>query len=215
MATGRASTLVYDDIRAKIIAGELHSGTGLIETDLAEQYGVSRSTVKKALLMLEGENLVSIELNKGAKVRTYSLEEVLEYLEVRGALEGLIASLATQVISAEDIVALSKCFEEMQASAENQTIMECSKHNQEFHEIIYNACPNRTLVNITVTLKNQMSKYNAKTILVPGRRKQSLSEHKSILEAISAGESTKAETLMRNHIANVRKVFEEYYELLF
>ena len=215
MAAGRASTFVYEDIRTKIIAGELPSGAGLVEMDLAEQYGVSRSTVKKALLMLEGENLVSIELNKGAKVRSYSLEEVLEYLEVRGALEGLIASLAAKVISSEDISSLYRCFEEMQAYVESQTLIEYSKCNQKFHDFIYRACPNRTLVNITITLKNQMSKYNAKTILIPERRKQSLLEHKSILEAISARESERTEILMRNHIANVRRTFEEYYELLF
>ena len=98
---------------------------------------------------------------------------------------------------------------------EQQQLIEYSKLNEAFHETLYRACPNRTLVNMTLGLKNQMRKYNAKTTLIPGRHVQSLSEHKAILEAISAREPERAERLVREHIANVRRVFEEHHRLLF
>ena len=64
-------------------------------------------------------------------------------------------------------------------------------------------------------LTNQMRKYNAKTILVPGRGDQSFKEHGDILEAIKQGDVATAEACMRDHVGNVRKIFEEYYSLLF
>ena len=215
MPAERASTLVYNEMRSKIIAGTLSPGISLVETELAEQYGVSRNTIKKTLLQLEGENLVSIEPNKGAKVRSYSLEEVLEYLEVRSALEGLIAKLATPTISDADILAMKQCFEKMQMCLDQQQVLEYSKLNGTFHEILFHACPNRTLVNMTLDLKNRIHKYSAKATLIPGRHQQSLAEHAAILEALSAKEPERAERLVREHIANVRQVFEEHHNLLF
>lgn len=215
MVATTTTTLVYNNIRSKIIKGELSPNENLTEMELANQYGVSRNTVKKALLMLERENLVTIELNKGTKVRAYSLDEVLEYLEVRATLEGFIVNLAVPVITGEQINALEEIMSEMCKNKEQQNLVEYSKCNQRFHEVIYEACPNRTLVDMTTSLKAQMGKYNTKTILIPGRDVRSLAEHTAVLEAIKAGEVALADALMRRHITNVRKTFEENYSLLY
>lgn len=87
--------------------------------------------------------------------------------------------------------------------------------NQQFHSIIYDACPNKTATDLLIRLKLQMRKYNAKTILVPGRDNCSYEEHKAILEAIRAGDCAGAEANIRRHVENVRKTFEENFALLF
>jgi len=97
----------------------------------------------------------------------------------------------------------------------NHNLLEYSNGNRLFHGIIYEACPNRTAVDMTMNLKNQMSKYNTKTILVPGRDTQSFSEHTAILDAIKDRNSELTEVLMRHHIANVRRTFEDNFSLLF
>jgi DNA-binding FadR family transcriptional regulator len=81
--------------------------------------------------------------------------------------------------------------------------------------VLYDACPNRTAVEMTVNLKKQMSKYNTKTILIPGRDTQSFEEHSAILAAVKKRDAEAAGELVSRHIGNVRKTFQEHYSLLF
>lgn len=206
---------VYNSLKDKILKGEYSPSESLREQDLSSQYGVSRNTIKKCLLMLEKEGLVTIELNKGAKVRSYSLEEVLEFLELRATLEGFIIRKAVPAFTEEQISKLEETFNVMKQHYDNHELVEYSQGNQRFHKIIYDACPNRTAVDLTINLKNQMRKYNTKTILIPGRSTQSYAEHLAILEAIKNRDDALAEALMFSHINNVRKTFKENYSLLF
>lgn len=209
------TTEVYNSLKNKIITGEYFPSESLPEQELSNQYGVSRNTIKKVLLMLEKERLVTIELNKGAKVRSYSLSEVLEFLELRACLEGFITRKAVPVITEEQITELGKILKIMKGHYDNQQLLLYSQNNQLFHNIIYTACPNKTAVEMTTNLKNQMSKYNTKTILIPGRDSQSFAEHSAIYDAIKNRDPDLAESLMVRHISNVRKTFEENYTLLF
>jgi DNA-binding GntR family transcriptional regulator len=165
--------------------------------------------------MLEKESLVTIELNKGAKVRSYSLNEVLEFLELRSCLEGFIIRNAVPAITEEQLLDLEKTLNIMKQYYENHELLLYSQNNQIFHQTIYDACPNRTAVNMTINLKNQMRKYNTKTILIPGRDNQSFSEHHAIFEAVKNRDAELAQALMSRHILNVRKTFEENFTLLF
>lgn len=210
----RQSTAVYNEIKKKIVSGEYPPSINLPEQELAKTFEASRNTIKKVLLMLEKEGLVSIELNKGAKVRSYSVEEVLEFLDLRATLDGFIISRTVPVITEEDIQKLEKILETMQEYCKNKELVLYSQENQKFHNVIYDACPNRISVDITTNLKTKMAKYNTKTILVPGRNTQSLQEHTSILMAIKARDTELAEVLMKRHIENVRRTFQENYTLL-
>jgi len=209
------TTEVYNSLKNKIINGEYFPSESLPEQELSKQYGVSRNTIKKVLLMLEKERLVTIELNKGAKVRSYSLSEVLEFLELRACLEGFITRKAVPAITDEEIIELGNILKIMKGHYDNQQLLLYSQNNQLFHNIIYTACPNKTAVEMTINLKTQMSKYNTKTILVPGRDSQSFAEHSAIYDAIKNRDPELAEALMDRHISNVRKTFEENYTLLF
>ena len=93
--------------------------------------------------------------------------------------------------------------------------MDYSAGNRKFHQIIYDACPNHPAVEMTLRLKNQMKKYNSKTILVPKRGEYSLAEHTAIYEAIRKRDPDEGENRIREHIRNVRNVFDTYYSILF
>jgi DNA-binding GntR family transcriptional regulator len=209
------TTQVYEALKKKIIKGDYSPSESLPEQELSNQFSVSRNTIKKVLLMLEKESLVTIELNKGAKVRSYSLNEVLEFLELRSCLEGFIIRNAVPVITEEQILDLENTLNIMKQYYENHELLLYSQNNQIFHQTIYDACPNRTAVNMTINLKNQMRKYNTKTILIPGRDNQSFSEHHAIFEAVKNRDAELAQALMSRHILNVRKTFEENFTLLF
>jgi DNA-binding GntR family transcriptional regulator len=215
MAKPTPTTRVYENLKERIEQGYYSPAESLPEIELATEYDVSRNTIKKALLMLENDALVNIEPNRGAKVRSYSKTEVLEFVELREELEGFIIRNATPVFRDESLKKMEALLKQMKEYKENSNLMEYSACNRQFHSIIYENCPNRTAVEITVRLKNQMRKYNSKTILVPGRDEQSLKEHQAIYEALKKREPALAEQCIRAHMQNVRKTFEEYYSLLF
>ena len=206
---------IYTDLKDQIIRGVFPPAFSLTETDLAQKYGVSRNTIKKSLMMLESEGLVSIERNKGAKVRVYSIEEVLEFLEVRDVLEGYVARITAAAISDTQIAEMEGLLEQMKQLSRDKDLLAYSQCNHQLHQIIYDACPNHTAANMTVLLKQQMRKYNSKTILIPGRDMASLREHEKILEAMKAHDGDAAEESMREHIRNVSNTFRENYMLLF
>ena len=209
------TTMVYENLKERIEQGYYSPAESLPEIDLANEYNVSRNTIKKALLMLENDAFVTIEQNKGAKVRSYSKVEVLKFLELREELEGFIVRLAVPCFDAKAVKKLEELTAEMAAHKAASNLMAYSACNLKFHDVIYGICPNRTAIDVTVRLKNQMRKYNSKTILIPGRDEKSYQEHCAILEAIKQKDAAKAEQYMHQHIRNVRNTFDEFYSLLF
>ena len=215
MAKINQTTIVYEKLKEKIESGYYSPAESLPEVELATEYDVSRNTIKKALLMLESDCCVTIEQNKGAKVRSYSRKEVMDYLQLRVELEGFLVRLAVPCFSDADIERMQEIFEQMGARREANDLMGYSALNQKFHGIIYSTCPNRTAADLLRRLKAQMRKYNTKTILVPGRGDNSYAEHAAILNAIRNRDAAEAEACVRRHVENVRKTFEENFSLLF
>ncbi len=215
MAKTNQTTIVYEKIREKIESGYYSPAASLPEVELATEFDVSRNTIKKALLMLESDCYVTIEQNKGAKVRSYSKEEVLDYLQLRVELEGFIIRLAVPCVTEADVAQLQEIFARMRDCREASDLLGYSALNQKFHGIIYDTCPNKTAAELLLRLKAQMRKYNTKTILVPGRGDDSFAEHEAILQAVRDRDPAAAEACMRRHVDNVRRTFEENSALLF
>ena len=215
MAKTNQTTIVYEKIREKIESGVYAPAESLPEVELATEFNVSRNTIKKALLMLENDCFVTIEQNKGAKVRSYSRQEVLDYLQLRVELEGFIIRLAVPCFTEADIARLQEVFACMEERRGANDLLGYSALNQKFHGIIYDTCPNKTAAELLVRLKAQMRKYNTKTVLVPGRGDNSFAEHEAILQAIRNRDAAAAEACMRRHVENVRRTFEENFAILF
>lgn len=215
MAKTNQTTIVYEKIKEKIERGIYSPAESLPEVELAKEFDVSRNTIKKALLMLENDSYVTIEQNKGAKVRSYSKEEVLDYLQLRVELEGFIIRLAVPCFTESDIEQMQDIFEQMGKCRSANDLLGYSALNNKFHGIIYNTCPNKTATDLLLRLKAQMRKYNTKTILVPGRGDNSFAEHEAILNAIQTRNTAAAERYMRQHVDNVRTTFEENFAILF
>lgn len=205
---------VYEIIRARIIDGTYSPSQTLVESSLSAELGASRSTIKKALMKLVSERLVEIEANKSACVKSLTPEAAVYLLEVREKLEGLIAYKAAEVIADEELDNLRSILSEMKRCLQEHKLLEYSSYNQKFHEVIYSSCPNKAAVELVLSIKLQLRRYNVKTILVSGRDKGSLSEHMSLLEALENHDAEGAERAICRHIANVRNTLIENYTLL-
>ncbi|MDD2553301.1 MAG: GntR family transcriptional regulator, partial [Desulfotomaculaceae bacterium] len=134
--------LVFDSLRKAIIIGKLKPGERLMEIQLAEEMGVSRTPVREAIRKLELEGFVVMVPRKGAYVAGVSVKDIADVFEVRSALEGLAASLASERITEEEMEDLEKVFHLITGEEDLLTVV---KKDNEFHELIYKASRNQRL----------------------------------------------------------------------
>ena len=205
---------VHQELRQRILNGTFRPAESLTEVTLAAELGVSRNTVKKALLKLESENLVVMEENKRAKVRWFSVEEAVQYLEVRELLEGFVIRQSLEHIGRAEVEEMRTVLEGMKKCLENHDFLEYAQYNWRFHDVTYRVCPNRPAVEMILVIKNQLKRYNVRTTLIPGRGEDSLKEHYDILGALERKDADEAEKLIRKHIANVKVVLQKHFHLL-
>lgn len=206
--------IAYEYIKERILNGVFKPSQKLTENKLAEDINVSRSTVKKALMMLEKENLVTVEMNKGATIKSFTLEEMMNYLEMREVLEGLIGRKAALNIMDNDLVRLEELFSEMSTLIQENRFDEYSKKNRLFHQIIYQASNNPEAVKMINTIKTQLNRSYFRTILVPGRKDLSIKEHEAILKALQSRDPVKCEEAVKKHIMNIRELIQDNYTYL-
>ena len=205
---------VYHELRQRILDGFYRPSESLTELSLAEDFGVSRNTIRKALLKLESENLVIIEENKRARVRRFSLDEAIQYLDVRELIEGLVIRQSLPFLGSAELEEMRNALAEMKVCLEAQELLQYSQQNWRFHEVVYRVCPNRPAVEMIMTIKNLLKQCNIRTVLIPGRGESSFKEHSDILHAIEKEDSGEAEAMMKKHISSLRTVLQKNYELL-
>lgn len=199
--------IVFESLREAIINGTLRPGERLMELQLAEQMGVSRTPVREAIRKLELEGFVVMVPRKGAYVSDISVKDVVDIFEVRAALEGLAAGLAAERITEDELDELEKCLFEISEVSSKQEIGAVAKVDTQFHEILYRASRNQRLTSIITHLQEQIQRFRSTSLALPGRTKDAVEEHKKIVEAVSERNVELAQALAREHIENAEQSF--------
>jgi DNA-binding GntR family transcriptional regulator len=194
---------VADSLRAGILHGDYVAGQRLVEADLCEQYGTTRFIIRSALQSLAAEGLVEMRRNRGARVRTVTIEEAIEITEVRRALEGLCAARAAQRATRDDRAELRRIVRSMKAAWKAGELLQYSELNATLHHNVRVIAAHETAARILDQLRGQMVRHQFHLALVPGRAATSMPQHEAIVEAIAAGDPAAAETAMREHIDSV------------
>lgn len=194
--------IVFEHLRAAIVAGALKPGERLMELQLAEDMGVSRTPVREAIRKLELEGLVSMIARRGAYVSDLSIRDIAETFEVRAALESLAAGLAAERIVPEELEQLERVLVEIGTCEQQGTIERMVELDEEFHALLFSATRNSRLSQIISNLREQIARFRRSSLSTPGRIKAVFHEHKSIVEAISDRNSSLAQALAREHIEN-------------
>jgi DNA-binding GntR family transcriptional regulator len=193
-------------LRRSILEGEYGPNERLVEGQLAEKLGVSRTPIRQALTMLEAEGLVEITPNKGAVVCSFSIDDVWDIYDLRAVLEGHAARRAAGRIHADELLRLREVAEAMEEVSPERFAdhQEESRWlvatNQEFHGTIVSASHN-----------GRLEKLIRRTVEVPlmfkaffwyGSRERAISNHyhRQILKALEAGDGERAEIIMREHV---------------
>lgn len=194
--------VVFNTLRQAILKGELEPGERLMEIQLADRLGVSRTPVREAIRKLELEGLVLMIPRKGAEVAKISEKNLRDVLEVRRSLEELAIELACQRMTEEDFEALEKAQEAFQLAVEAGDSMTIAETDEHYHDIIYNGTGNIRLVQILNNLREQMYRYRLEYIKDAEKRQILLAEHNWILKAVKGRHVADAKIAIREHIDN-------------
>ncbi len=194
--------LVLEAIREAIISGILKPRERLMEIQLAEELGVSRTPIREALRNLEMEGFIVMVPRKGAYVADISFKDIADVFEVRAALEGLAAGLAAERITDEELEEMERLLVEKAEAIIKRDMKKLVEVDTRFHETIYQASRNERLAVIINNLREQIQRYRATSLAFPGRMKQSLEEHRNIVEAIQSRNIQLARQVAQGHIEN-------------
>lgn len=194
--------LVLDAIREAIISGTLKPRERLMEIQLAEELGVSRTPIREALRKLELEGFIVMVPRKGAYVADFSFKDIADVFEIRAALESLAAGLAAERITDEELENMERLLAEKAEAIVRDDMDKLIEVDTKFHEAIYQASRNKRLWAIINNLREQIQRCRTTSLAVPGRRKESLEEHRVIVEAIQSRDPVLSRQVAQDHIEN-------------
>lgn len=194
--------VVFKTLRQAILRGELKPGERLMEIQLANKLGVSRTPIREAIRKLELEGLVLMIPRKGAEVAEITEKSLRDVLEVRKALEELSVQLACDRITDEEIRSLERAAEEFAGSLKNDDITKIAEADVNFHDVIYKATDNQRLIQLLSNLREQMYRYRVEYLKNPEVHEQLLREHEEIICYIKKHEKEKAVKIVCEHIDN-------------
>jgi len=197
-----------------IVEGALKGGDQLIEADLKEQFGISRSPLREAFRDLEKKGLVEIKPRKGTFVKKITRRDIEEHFPVRSALEGLAAREAYPQMNEEDRAEMTQEFENMKTAVSKNDAKAFWEHHLLFHEIWINASGNLILINLLKTLRMHTMWYRFSYKYYKEDFNKSLKIHEKILNLFKSRKSDpkKIEDVVRNHIEVAVERFLAYLE---
>ncbi len=196
--------IVYEELKRQIMVGEIAPGTRMMEVELADEMGVSRTPVREAIRKLEKEGLVTIEPRRGAYASDISAKEMVDILEVRQDLEGMAAGIAAQKITEEGKEELEKLVQKYKESVEKGDIDEIIANDEAFHKYIVGLSQNKTLIKMVSQVQELVLRFRYIFYEDFSRFQNQPTEHQSIVDAIISGSSTSARINAEEHLARLK-----------
>lgn len=197
---GTVRDQTYQRLREAIVSGHFAPGQRLVERDLCELVGVSRTSIREALRLLEADKLIVSEPHKGPVVATLTAETAATIYEVRSVLESLAGQLAATRATDEEIRELErsvKDFEDAVAGGDLSLLVTIAAR---FYEILLTASRNPTIHEILNSLNARIAILRTTSMSDPGRSVLSAAEMREIALAIAARDPRRASTACATHV---------------
>ena len=201
--------IVYEELKMQILKGKITPGTRMMEVEMAEQMGVSRTPIREAIRKLEKEGLVTIEPRKGAYASQLSQKDMTEIIEVREYLEGLAAYYAARRATEEQKEALERVCLRYDDAVEARNSQDMIKLDTEFHHLIVEAAENKILVHLVEQLQELVLRFRYLYYDTFKRGEKMPAEHHAILDSILAGDADKAQESAFIHIERLEEILDE------
>jgi DNA-binding GntR family transcriptional regulator len=190
----------FERLRTMIIHGKLEPGTTLIEVDLCEMLGVSRTPLREAVKLLAAQGLIELRQNRSARITPISLDGTRDLFTAMSSLERLTTELAAKRLTKKNIEELHRLQDEMERCGGSGDLAGYFAVNQKIHSAIALASGNATLLEIHAMLfpRTERARFIALTSL--RRMEQAVAEHHAILQALEARQAKSAGRLMAEHV---------------
>ena len=195
---------IYEAIQQSIVNNSYKPGEELQIDRLAEEFGVSTTPIREALIRLESSGLVQLIPNKGARVTAFQEEDIRDTWEVRKLLEPYAAGLTAEQDVTPEIQELNKAFDLLErGSQDGDLYIQSDIH---LHELLYSHLSNELLKETlhNILQRSMRMRYYAEDVSKMHDQvvREVISEHKQILQALTAGDREKTVEAVRRHIEN-------------
>ncbi len=207
----------YNALKNAIMAMDIYRNRDEIRLDerkLAQDFGISRTPVREAMAQLESEGFVRSVPRRGIYVVRKTKREVIELITAWAALESMAARLITQTAGDDEIAGLRRPFATFENGKLRAHLDEYSEANIEFHQSIIRLSRNRVLIDLAENLFVHMRMIRRKTIGEKDRADRSIRDHISIIEALEARATDRAEELVRDHALGLADHVQRYADYL-
>ncbi|MBB2170275.1 GntR family transcriptional regulator [Gluconacetobacter aggeris] len=205
---GLASERVGNALREAILDGVLVDGQSLPQSELASGFGVSTIPVREALKQLEVEGLVLFQQNRGATVIGLSEEDIIDFSEIRAALEEMAAVQAVRRMTRVDLARIEDAYEAFVAGTSEQPegMVRSGALNWAFHGAIYQAAGRPRLLDMIEGVHRRVDRYIRAHLEIAGRKTVTDAEHLALLEACRRRDEAAIGPLTRQHILDAATV---------
>ena len=201
--------VVFNTLRQAILRGELKPGERLMEIQLANKLGVSRTPIREAIRKLELEGLVLMIPRRGAEVAEITEQNLRDVLEVREALEELSVKLACEHATQAQIEEMKQAAQVFKESLSGDDVTRIAEADVAFHDAINMATDNQKLIQILNNLREQMYRYRVEYLKDEKNFPILIREHSQIVEGLTAKDKTMLTAAMHKHVMNQATAVKE------
>ncbi|PLR95911.1 GntR family transcriptional regulator [Bacillus sp. T33-2] len=198
----------YSAIREAIVNGTLRPGYPLLETELSEQLGMSRTPVREAINRLKAEDVIETIKRKGIFVKTLSKDELVHWYEVAEGLEGMVSYLVASDPEAQ-LDEMEANIEAMEEALSERNTDKWIAADERYHSILYSLCKNNFLVEHLKRVNEKLQL--ARLVLIAGSasdKQESTKDHRATFEAIKAGDPDLARKCTHEHWKRIRQTYQ-------
>ncbi len=203
--SGSQSTRAYNALRQAILTSDLAPGHPLLEIEISEHLGVSRTPVREAIRKLAADGLVEVIPYKGAFVKALSRQEVGQIYETAEGLEGMVAKLAAQRATPDQAEALLEQIRRMRSAFEAGDTEMLIEADDRFHLMMHEMAANPHLARTLERLHERVHRVRFLTARAFANRSISIDEHEQTAQAIAAGDAEAARATTQQHWERVRE----------
>ena len=205
--------VVFNTLRQAILRGEFKPGERLMEIQLANKLGVSRTPIREAIRMLEQEGLAVTIPRKGAEVAKMTEKDMEDVLQIRLSLEALAVRLSCENITPAALQELKVAMEDFEEKTKSGQFVEMAKADVKFHEILYKASNNPKLQQLLSNLREQMYRYRVEYLKDAAIYPRLIEEHHRMYDALKEKDQKQAVAYVEKHLHNqaeaVKKIIRD------
>jgi DNA-binding GntR family transcriptional regulator len=192
--------MVYENLRQAIVRGGISAATRLVESQIAEAQGISRTPVREAMHKLEREGFIEKLPHGGFTVLGLSRQEIVETFGIRSVLEGYAARLAALNYQPGDLTPLQAKIDEFQRLLKKKQLKRLAEINTQFHDLLYALSRSPRLMGMIDGLRDQIFRFRQIILQDERRAAASHADHQLMLERIRQRDPAGVEQLVREHI---------------